>query len=230
MPALGVGGPDGHGRYGILDDDGDRALCHDCGGWYASIAAHARAAHGITAADYREAHGLGRRTSLSGPTLRAARSARARAQIGTPAWDRLVTARDPLAASAARDPDTYRTARPQVAALRTEQAAAMGRATRRPRVRTCPECGARWCPLPGGYRRRLCGRAACALAIARRSGPMAQPPRRTLTATEAHDLQTTSDPWPLAARLVASGVTQAEIARTLGLSPATTSRALAALR
>ena len=41
-----MGSPDGCGRYGILDTDGERCLCHECGRWYRSLGAHVVAAHG----------------------------------------------------------------------------------------------------------------------------------------------------------------------------------------
>lgn len=67
------GGPDGHGRFGILDrDEEGRALCHECGGTYEHLATHARGAHGLLAADYRRRHGLSSGTALVGDSTRQA--------------------------------------------------------------------------------------------------------------------------------------------------------------
>lgn len=62
------GDPDGHGHYGILatDDDG-LLICHECGHSWRHLATHARAAHGLLAADYRERHGLARTRALVAP-------------------------------------------------------------------------------------------------------------------------------------------------------------------
>lgn len=62
-----IGDPDGYGRYGMLDmgEDG-RLLCHECGLWRDQLATHARLAHHVTAADYRQAHGLSPAARLVG--------------------------------------------------------------------------------------------------------------------------------------------------------------------
>lgn len=66
------GDPDGRGRYAVLDvDDDGRITCHECGRTYQHLATHVRGAHGITAAAYRDAHGLGATTRLVGPGPRA---------------------------------------------------------------------------------------------------------------------------------------------------------------
>ena len=60
-----VGTPDGYGRFAVLDtDDGGRLMCHECGKCYDQLATHVRLAHGVTADEYRRAHGLGRTTRL----------------------------------------------------------------------------------------------------------------------------------------------------------------------
>ncbi len=67
------GGPDGHGRYGILDrDEQGRVLCHECGRWWQHLATHLAGTHGIRAADYRERHGLSPGTALVGARTQAA--------------------------------------------------------------------------------------------------------------------------------------------------------------
>lgn len=95
-----VGDPDGHGRYGVLDQDEDGLLvCHDCGGGYQQLATHARYAHGYAnAAEYRQAHGLRRSEKLAAPASR---------QRMSDAYDKNRDAH--LAALAAhRDPDKAR--------------------------------------------------------------------------------------------------------------------------
>ena len=65
------GSPDGHGRYGILDrDDDGRPICHECGRALEHLATHVRV-HGISAAEYRERHGLSPGLALVGEDARA---------------------------------------------------------------------------------------------------------------------------------------------------------------
>lgn len=52
------GQPDGHGRYGIIDETADGILCHTCGKRYRHLATHIAMGHGDTVADYRARHGL----------------------------------------------------------------------------------------------------------------------------------------------------------------------------
>lgn len=70
MTTPAYGGPDGYGRYGILDTDDDGLLiCHECGQPWKHLATHARAAHGLLAADYRARHGLARSRALVAPAV-----------------------------------------------------------------------------------------------------------------------------------------------------------------
>lgn len=95
--------PDGYGRYGILDTTDDGLLiCHECGHPCRHLATHARLAHGITAADYRAAHGLG----ISRPLVAEVVSQRMR-----DAWE---THREAhlAALEASRDPESARSASP----------------------------------------------------------------------------------------------------------------------
>lgn len=60
-----IGSPLGHARFGevVYDDDG-LLVCGECGKTWRQLATHVRGAHGMTATQYREKYGLGRRTPL----------------------------------------------------------------------------------------------------------------------------------------------------------------------
>ena len=147
------GAPDGHGLYGVLDDDGDTVGCHECGERKASLGAHVLSVHGMSARAYKLAHGLPLSRGLVSAAEREQRSDLARARIGTPGWRALETARDPAAAAAARGPEAFAAIGRQMDPAR---AIANGRTVRRYTVRECPVCRTQWCPLPGGYRRITC--------------------------------------------------------------------------
>ena len=80
-----IGDLDGYGRYGMLDTDGERILCHECGQWKKSVGAHL-ASHGMTAVEYRERHGLARGTPLVAPATSARVSQLSRERIGSEAF------------------------------------------------------------------------------------------------------------------------------------------------
>ncbi|KGF17352.1 MucR family transcriptional regulator [Corynebacterium freneyi] len=103
-----VGSPSGHGRYGILDVDGDRVLCHECGGWYRSVGAHVPRSHDMTAREYKITHGLPLGTPLVAPDLSELHSRNAVGRVGGAGWARLEARRDPTAASHARDEESLR--------------------------------------------------------------------------------------------------------------------------
>ena len=50
--------------HGHLADDGERVQCHECGRWYRALATHLDRTHSMTAAQYREQHGLPRTQPL----------------------------------------------------------------------------------------------------------------------------------------------------------------------
>lgn len=159
------GDPDGYGLYGVLDDDGSTVLCHECGERRLALGTHVRRVHGMTARQYKLAHGLPLTRGLTSRAAHEAASAQSRSRIGDTAWARLVAARDPLAASAARTTESLRHAREVDGAA---QAIANGKAAGLHEVRQCPICGATWCPVPGvhGSRRRVtCGRPECAAEL-----------------------------------------------------------------
>ena len=103
MSPLPYGAPDGHGRHGILDTTQEGLLlCHECGQAFSHLATHARRAHGLTAAQYRSAHGLGVSRRLVAPAV----SERMR-----DSWE--AHREEHLAAlEEHRDPDTARSASP----------------------------------------------------------------------------------------------------------------------
>lgn len=103
------GEPSGHGRYGILDDDGERVLCHECGRWFKSVGAHLPGGHGMDVKEYRVKHGLPLSMPLVSAAWAARASASAKARLGSEGWRRLEEARDPRAASAARSDDAIAT-------------------------------------------------------------------------------------------------------------------------
>lgn len=101
-----VGQPVGAGVYGRITVDAEgRLICHECGGAYLSLAAHVHLAHGMTAAEYREAYELPRTTKLVAASLRERTGARA---SNPENLARLARARDPQAAANARTDDTFR--------------------------------------------------------------------------------------------------------------------------
>ncbi|MGW1189233.1 MucR family transcriptional regulator [Streptomyces sp. NPDC002559] len=73
------GDRDGHGQHGILDDDGQTLLCHECGKRYISLSAHLRS-HGMSSAMYRAAHGLSPALPLWSTQYRAHQRARSQKQ------------------------------------------------------------------------------------------------------------------------------------------------------
>lgn len=163
--AIRVGQPDGHGRFGRIDVVDDLLMCHECGRTFAHLGLHAWRGHGISADSYRERHGLPRRAGLVGPSTHATIVANAVARMETPAGRAFADSRDPATATAARRAEHPR---PSVSVTAAETGRANGRRGRRPRVITCPNCGATFCPLPGAYRRRFCSRSCASQSRRRR--------------------------------------------------------------
>lgn len=101
-----IGQPVGAGVYGRLTEDAEgRLICHECGGAYLSLAAHAYLSHGMTAAEYRETYEIPRTTKLAAPSVRERIS---RSSSKPEALARLARVRDPQAAANARTDDTFR--------------------------------------------------------------------------------------------------------------------------
>ena len=150
------GDPDGHGRYGILDEDPDGLLCAHCGTRHRHLGLHVWKAHGLTAAQYRETHGLLRSRGLVAQDLRLVMATNAGAHYGENAG--LARSRDPARASAARLARKM-PASAQEAEGRDRRMAEVGRSARRATVVLCQGCGVAFCPLVDVARRRFCTRS-----------------------------------------------------------------------
>lgn len=135
-----VGDSDGHGTYGHVDEEADGLLCHECGGHYRSLGVHAYMAHGMTADEYRAAHGIPQRVSLITTETREAVSAAASARVGSEAWQRMVEKRDPTAASHARTPESFQR-RGEDRARQIEVSRRNIAGVRKPITRRCVVCG-----------------------------------------------------------------------------------------
>lgn len=185
----------------------------------------------MTPEQYRQVHGLPRGLALQPAALVQAAADRARARIGTPAWARFEQHRDPAAAAAARTPEQRGPRSPATATRNAELALTNSRSARRPRVIACAVCGVQWCPLPGGYRRRICGSHECRSAIAntRRAKGSAIIADHDLTLDpgvvaelRSHDLDDLTL-WSRVDDLYRAGTRQRELAGILGISAATVS-------
>ena len=162
-----VGDIDGYGRYGQLDDDGATVLCHECGRRYRFLGTHVYAAHDMTARAYKFAHGLPLSRGLASSEHRDAQSQRSRDRLDTPQWQRLEAARDPVAASAAREPESLHS--PALRRRASAHAKQLSQVNRGPLTATCEDCGTRL-PRPSGSRpRRLCDPCVRARARAARA-------------------------------------------------------------
>lgn len=160
-----LGDPDGHGYYGVLEEGPEGLVCHNCGRQHRHLGLHVWKAHGITAAQYRETHGLLRSRGLVSGDLRQvmANNAAGHYSDASP----LALGRNPAAAAAVRL-QAARGASAQEAAQRDARMALVGRSGRRGTVVTCQWCGVDFCPLTGARRRRFCSRS-CASKSARAS-------------------------------------------------------------
>ncbi|WP_366937678.1 MucR family transcriptional regulator [uncultured Corynebacterium sp.] len=134
-----VGDADGYGQYGIIDGDGQRILCHECGRTYKSLAAHVQMAHQMTAEDYRAAHGIPKRIPLVSPEVSAAQSEKSKAQVGSESWMRFEAKRDPTAASHARDKTAFQRRGADIEA-QSERARQNIKGAKK-KIRPCVVCG-----------------------------------------------------------------------------------------
>jgi hypothetical protein len=161
------GDPVGFGRYGILEQGADGLRCHLCGAWHRHLGLHVWRAHGLTAAQYREAHGLLRSRGLVAEDLRRVMVATAAANYDSNTA--LMSARNPKAATAARLQEG-KAASAQEAEERDRRMAEVGRSGRRGTVVVCGWCGAAFCPLIGSSRRRFCSRSCASRHTRSRAG------------------------------------------------------------
>lgn len=213
-PQREIGSPSGHGQWGILERTEDGVLCHECGQWRESIGAHL-AAHDMTAAEYRQRHGLARMQPLVSLRLSREQSERARSRLGSPAWQRLEEARDPAGAAAARE--SLHDPAPAVRAARSARGAATPPPPRERRARICTACGGE---IPAGERRRTCS-DECRLRRMR-AARVAQRRHGELTEAESELLQSARSGAALdelVRSLQARGASSAAIGRALGRTP-----------
>lgn len=147
-----IGDSDGHGRYGHVDEEADGLLCHECGRHYRSLGVHAYTAHGMTADEYRAAHGIPQRVPLIATETREAVSAASAARVGSEAWLRMVEKRDPTAASHARTPESFQL-RGEDRARQIEVAKRNIAGARKPITRRCEVCDR---PIVGRKDRPTC--------------------------------------------------------------------------
>lgn len=158
-----LGDADGHGRYGLLEEVPGGLVCHLCGYAFPNLGLHAWRGHGVTADQYRAAHGLQRRRGLVSTELAARIRAAAVARMTTAAGEAFVAARDPQRAQEVRlaSPPRWR------AAARASGRSGQGRLGTEV---TCqnPACGAVFCPLHSARRRRFCSRSCASIYNRRR--------------------------------------------------------------
>jgi hypothetical protein len=128
--SLALGDRDGHGRWAQLDvsEDGESLLCHECGQWKRALGTHAWYRHGITAAQYRQRHGLSSGQSLASPASQQRFAALPQAQEGSTGRRALETHRDPDRARAAMTDEGQRRAQLRATRARTGARARQGRA------------------------------------------------------------------------------------------------------
>ncbi len=153
-----VGDRDGFGRFGVVNETADGLLCHECGRRFTHLGLHVYKAHGVTADEYRVAHGLRRRGLV---VARTAEVIAENARRTLPAKAAFSRARDPTAASQAqrRGPDAISPA--GIAAIREASAARRG-SGRKGTVVTCGWCWVQFCPLLSATRRQFCSRSCAA--------------------------------------------------------------------
>lgn len=204
------GEPAGFGLYGVLERDEDTITCHACGAKVAHIGAHLTRAHaGVSIRDYRQTYGLPRTIGLVSLGLARTMSENAAARVGSPAWRRLESARDPQRAADSRTFDSA------AATLHGSELGAELSAAKRGtgRERKCPVCG-----TPYRGRARTCS-PECAST---RSLQAAKAPTKgEVSAEDAQMLREATDPTPIVRKLQRQGVASWKIGRALGVSPAT---------
>ncbi|MEE6289278.1 hypothetical protein V2J52_16615 [Georgenia sp. MJ173] len=162
-----VGDDDGHGRYGVLDENAAGLLCHECGRRFTHLGLHVYKAHGLSANAYRTAHGLSRRGLVVEATRRAIAD---NARKGFASNSAFVQKRDPAKATAVRLAAGSVHSPAGLEAMRQASASRRGK-QRLVTVVACELCGVEFCPLIKARKRRFCSRSCAAkYNWARRSG------------------------------------------------------------
>lgn len=151
-----LGDQDGFGRHGVLDETPDGLLCHECGKTYRHLGLHVYRRHGMTAAEYREAHGLSRRMGMVSSELHNTIRGNAQDRMATAAGRRFIDARDPALATQVRLAAGSLNWRPAARAAYRSARAGIGR---KGTIVTCQQCSAAFCPLSGATKRRFCSRS-----------------------------------------------------------------------
>ncbi|MCK0111921.1 hypothetical protein MWU75_07200 [Ornithinimicrobium sp. F0845] len=159
-----VGDPDGYGQYGMLMETAEGLVCHECGQTFTHLGLHTYKAHGLAAAAYKKAHGLGRVGLVAADTRQVIVENARRRYAGTPAF---IAARDPRAAHEAFLAKKEPHSPAGRAAIRRATSARRGSA-RKGTVVVCNECGVSFCPLMAATKRRFCTRS-CASKWNRRA-------------------------------------------------------------
>lgn len=161
-----VGDADGHGYFGVLNESAEGLMCHECGRSFASLGLHAVRAHGMTAAQYRKAHGLGRR-GLVAEATRHAMAMNARGQLArNPVF---LQRRDPAKATAIRLAGGSEFSPAGLEAVRQARVARNKRG-RLGIVVSCGWCGVQFCPLVNAKRRKFCSKACASKHTRSRGG------------------------------------------------------------
>ena len=160
-----LGERDGFGLYGQVSGDEYGLVCHECGRTFTHLGLHAYKAHGITADQYRQEHGLRRRQGLVVSGTREKLRQNAAASLATKTT--FLAHRDPGAASAASAAKRSSTAAGRAASAATGKP---GRG-RLGTVIQCLRCGALFCPLASARRRTYCSKRCAGQAARAASRP-----------------------------------------------------------
>lgn len=150
-----VGEVDGYGHFGVLDEDAEGVLCHECGGRFTHLGLHAYKAHAMSADEYRRGHGLGRRGLVVAATREIIVS-NARERLADK--PKFTSSRDPARATEVRLKAGITPSPAGLEAMRQARVDS-NRARRLGTVVTCARCSAQFCPLTGAKRRKFCSRS-----------------------------------------------------------------------
>lgn len=153
LPAL--GSEDGHGRYGIVDEDHQGLLCHECGLRFGHLSNHVVRTHQMSAREYKLTHGLPLSQGLVATPIRAAMVQRGRAWTSSSGWATLERKRDPVAANAALRQDAQALHSPARTRAATTHARALTQ-DQRGQPAPCTTCGEMIPKITGRKRRKLC--------------------------------------------------------------------------